>query len=404
MGPLRFDVVVAGSGPAGATAAIVAARRGWRVALVDQRTFPRDKPCGDGLGPGVAQLLRRLDLDHILAGETPAASLTVYGPAGVELNAALTGLDGMSTEGYVVPRADFDQRLRLAALNAGAVDLSGHKVTATGLADDRRWVSVRRAGTEHRLEAGLVIGADGAYSVLRRQLGAGRPSGRSTAIAMRAYADSDAFDPDGPLGQRMIFEWSKEMLPAYGWVFPNGKGTVNVGVGIMVSELRRRSLDLRRVLDRFADSCRQRGIELGDLYAHRAHHLPLARPIPRLAHERAALIGDAGSMINPLSGEGIVYGMNAAYELVTRLPANLSGAVEQARALAEFETWFRRTYRAHLISSRVAHGLMSIPWWARHMIRAANNDPVVFRDAVDLLFGLGRIRAETTWRILRHGW
>ncbi|MFK3983495.1 geranylgeranyl reductase family protein [Micromonospora sp. NPDC050397] len=396
--------MVAGSGPAGATAAIVAARRGWRVALVDQRTFPRDKPCGDGLGPGVAQLLRTLDLGHLLAGESPATSLTVYGPSGAELNAALTGLDGMPTEGYVVPRADFDQRLRLAALDAGALDLSGHKVTGTGLADDSRWVSVRRGGQEHRLDAGLVVAADGAYSVLRRALGAGRPGERTTGIAMRAYADTDAFDPDGPLGLRMIFEWSKELLPAYGWVFPNGKGLANVGVGVMVTELRRRSLDLRRVLDGFADSCRRRGIELGDLYAHRAHHLPLARRIPRLAHRRAVLIGDAASMINPLSGEGIVYGMNAAYRVVGGLPDDPREAVGQARALGEFERWFRHTYRSHLLSSQVAHGLMSIPWWARHMIRAANNDPVVFRDAVELLFGLGRIRAGTTWRILRHGW
>jgi hypothetical protein len=104
-----------------------------------------------------------------------------------------------------------------------------------------------------------------------------------------------------------------------------------------------------------------------------------------------------------LSGEGIVYGMEAAYQLVTRLPADLD-AGGQAKALSEFETWFRRAYRAHLISSQIAHRLMSIPWWAKHMIRAANNDPVVFRDAVDLLFGLGHIRAETTWRILLHGW
>lgn len=395
----QFDVIVVGAGPAGSTAALVAARRGWRVALVDQRTFPRDKPCGDGLGPGVARLLRELGLEGVLAGVPPATSLTVYGPSGAELNAPLAG-----TEGYVVPRAEFDQRLRLAALGAGATDLAGHKVTATGLADDQRWVTIRRGTAERRLYAPLVVAADGAYSVLRRALGAGRPADRSVAVAMRAYADTDAFDPDGPLGTRMVFEWSKELLPAYGWVFPTGKGVVNVGVGVMLPQLRRRSMDLRRVLDGFADSCRQRGIDLGDLYARRSHHLPLARPVPRLAYERAVLIGDAGSMINPLSGEGIVYGMTAARRLVEGLPETLTDAARQRQALADFDVWFRRTHRVHLISCRIAHRLMSNPWWARHMITAANRDPVVFGDAVELLFGLGRIRLDTTWRILRHGW
>lgn len=399
-----FDLVVVGAGPAGSTAAYLGARRGWRVALVDQRTFPRDKPCGDGLGPGVARLLWEIGLEHILAGERPATSLTVYGPAGAELNAPLTGVDGTVADGYVVPRADFDQRLRLAALGAGAKDLAGHKVTATGIADGTRWVSVRRGDGERRVGAPLVVAADAAYSTLRRALGVGKPADRSVAVAMRAYADTDAFDPDGSLGTRMIFEWSKELLPAYGWIFPTGKGVVNVGVGVMLPQLRRRSMDLRRVLDGFADSCRQRGVELGDLYAYRSHHLPLARPMPRLAHESAVLIGDAGSMINPLSGEGIGYGMTAARRLVETLPADLAVGPHRQAALVDFETWFRRTHRAHLISCRVAHRLMSAPWWAKHMITAANNDPVVFGDAVELLFGLGRIRFDTTWRILRHGW
>lgn len=397
----QFDVVVTGAGPAGSTAALVAARRGWSVALVDQRTFPRDKPCGDGLGPGVAKLLGELGLEHVLAGEHPATSLTVYGPGGTELTAALTVLDH---DGYVVPRADFDQKLRLAALKAGAVDLAGHKATATGLAGDRRWVDIQRGPATRRLTASLVVAADGAYSRMRRALGAGKPSGHSVAVAMRAYADTDAFDPDGPLDTRMVFEWSKELLPAYGWIFPTGRGTVNIGVGVMLPQLRRRSIDLRRVLDGFADSCRRRGMDLGHLYSRRSHHLPLARPVPRLAHERAVLIGDAGSMINPLSGEGIVYGMAAARRLAGTLPADLSGAAAQREALKGFEAWFRRTHRAHLLSCRVAHRMMSHPWWAKHMITAADRDPVVFGDAVELLFGLGRIRFGTTWRILKHGW
>src|SRR5688572_9115820 len=120
------DVAVIGAGPAGAIAAYCAARRGLRVALVDQRTFPRDKACGDGLGPGVAKLLRQVGLGHVVAGEVAADAVTVYGPDGTALDSALPSIAGDLVDGYVVPRAEFDDRLRSAALDAGAVDLAGH--------------------------------------------------------------------------------------------------------------------------------------------------------------------------------------------------------------------------------------------------------------------------------------
>lgn len=77
VGPDDYDVLVVGAGPAGSIAAITAARRKLRVGLIDRQTFPRDKPCGDGIGPGVVRLLRELDLGDVLAEEKPMDWLTV---------------------------------------------------------------------------------------------------------------------------------------------------------------------------------------------------------------------------------------------------------------------------------------------------------------------------------------
>lgn len=397
----RFDVAVIGAGPAGSIAACVAARRGLRVALVDQRTFPRDKACGDGLGPGVAALLDDLDLAHVLAGEVPARALTVYGPDGVVLDADLPPASG---RGHVVPRIDFDDRLHTAALARGAVDLSGHKLLDSGLSARCRWVTLRGPGGQSTIEAPLVVGADGAYSTLRRLLGVPKNPDQHMAVAMRAYAKSTMFDPDGALRPRLVFEFSRSLLPAYGWIFPTGKGVVNVGVGLMLPHLQRREHDLRTLLHKFVISCRERGIELGEPYQERAHHLPTAGALPPLAHERAVLIGDAGSMINPVSGEGIVYGMRAARRLVEGLPADLADPVALRRSLRGFERRFRREHRAHIYSSLAAHRLLSSPWWTKRVVTAAQRDPNVLRDAIDLLFDLGRLRPSTTVRILRHGW
>jgi geranylgeranyl reductase family protein len=378
--PERFDVVVVGAGPAGSTAALVAARRGWKVALVDQRTFPRDKSCGDGIGPGAVRLLRTLHLEHILGPYEPSNDLRVFGPGGAEFTAPISTMDNQAELGYVLPRLEFDHRLREAALQAGAADLAGRKVTATGLGPTGRWVETPRG----RIEADLVVAADGAYSVLRRSVAA-KPSDRTTAIAMRAYATTTA--------PEMVFEWSRELLPAYCWIFPTGHGTANVGVGIMLNARRRRDVDLRRALDGFAESCRRRGIGLGELTRHRAHHLPLGTRLPRLAYNRMVLIGDAASMINPLSGEGIAYGMTAAH----RLLSGLAAPGDQA-GLAEFERWFRRAHRAHLRSCRVVQAAMSRPWVAERLIRAARDNPALLGDVTDLLFGVGRLRLATVRR------
>jgi flavin-dependent dehydrogenase len=296
--------------------------------------------------------------------------MRVFGPRGTEF---ATTLDGEL--GYVIPREEFDDHLRMRAIAAGAEDLSGHKVTGTGLTDHMRWVET----AEKRLEADLVIAADGAYSALRRSV-AGKPKERTTAIAMRAYATTS--DPG------MVFEWSKELLPAYGWIFPVGDGTANVGVGVMLAARRRRAMDLREALEGFAESCRRRGIQLGPLGRHRAHHLPMGIRPPRLAYHRMVLIGDAASMVNPLSGEGIAYGMAAAHRLVSGL-----AAAGDQDGLAEFERWHRREHRAHLRSCRAVQIVMGRPWVAERLIRTARAHPWLLRDVTELLFGLGTLRS-----------
>ncbi len=80
MGDDRFDVLIIGAGPAGSVAALVLARGGARVALVDKSTFPRDKACGDLVGPRGVQVLD--DLGIAVAGSLPVGEMVVIGPTG----------------------------------------------------------------------------------------------------------------------------------------------------------------------------------------------------------------------------------------------------------------------------------------------------------------------------------
>ena len=118
-GPPRFDAVVVGAGPAGSVAALVLARGGARVALADKAAFPRDKACGDLIGPRGVQLLTDLGISVPDAGH--GSDLLAVGPSG--RRSRLPAFTGRTYPGHgiVVPRRDFDHALREAALAAGGV-------------------------------------------------------------------------------------------------------------------------------------------------------------------------------------------------------------------------------------------------------------------------------------------
>ena len=398
-----YDIVIVGAGPAGATAAYAAAQRGLRVALIDRQTFPRDKACGDGFGPGAVAIAQQLGFGDIFAQDVPVSAVTVAGPDGTRLDTATADM-GSTVHGYIVPRRDFDKRLVDCALKQNAADLTGRKFVRTDVSDGLRTVEL--AGQDDRpsvITARLLIGADGANSVVRRALGVPTSSPRHTGIAMRAYARSDDFNLDGPQGPRMLFSFSRELLPSYAWLFPTGRGIVNIGAGGPLTEIRKTHRNLRELVATYTSQVRAMGIDIGEPYDHRAHHLPHFGGMPRLTHPRSVLIGDAASMINPFSGEGIAYGMTAAARLVEALPGNLADGRAVQHSLTRFERDFRRTYRAHIKSTLVLHRLMRSPYWAKLFIGAAEQDPTVLRDAIELLFGFGRARVLTAMRILRTG-
>jgi geranylgeranyl reductase family protein len=405
---VEVDVAVIGAGPTGSVAACAAARRGLSVALIDRNTFPRDKTCGDGIGPGAVRVLRELGLDSVLAGRRRIASVTVFGPTGGRSENPVPTIPGKSTDVFVVPRLEFDGHLFRAAIAAGAEDLSGTRyvgMSAESSEHGARIVELRDAsGARRTLRARLVIGADGAYSAVRKDLvGREERKQKFLGIAMRAYAASRDFEADdGGAGPSMLFEFSKELLPSYGWVFPAGDGTINIGVGLPIAQLRERGVDLRRLLAEFAERLRERGVEIGELEEARSHQLPGVIGMPRLAFGRAVLIGDAASMINPVSGEGIAYGMTAAMRLIKALPDHLADAAALNAALSRFEREFRSDHRLHFLSCRFTMALLRHAAPATVVVRAIQDDPRVLSGVFDMLFGDGRLHSATALRIAKR--
>ncbi len=323
-----FDAVVVGAGPAGSIAALVLARAGARVALADKASFPRDKACGDLVGPRGVQVLAELGVRVPDAGQ--GADLLAVGPSGRA--SKLPAFLGRTYAGHgiVVPRLVFDNALREAAVAAGAVPVQA-RIAAVD-ADGEGTVRAVIASNGTRLAADVFIGADGSLSPLARLAGMLDPDTALWGFAIRAYLPAEV-----PLPLLVLLDarpW--RIYPGYGWLFPGADGQANVGIGVGLGTTRRQA-PLRDDLARFCALLAERG-DIGPGVTPgpvTGGWLRMGGTGTPAAAGNVLLVGDAAGLINPLQGEGIAPGMvsaRLAAEAVLAHPANPGPAYAEALA------------------------------------------------------------------------
>ena len=395
--PHHLDVVIVGAGPAGSTTAISLLQHapGMRVALVDAAAFPRDKTCGDGLGPGVARVLDALGLRHVLDGAVSPRAIRVVGPDGRVVSGHYRDIDGGWLRGHVLPRRIFDTRLVDEARAVGAEVMTARFVRTDVVADHRR-VVLRSIDGEHHLTAGVLVGADGANSSVRRAIGLRRARDAHRLIAMRGYAHTPAWDA----ADALHFEFPAHLLPGYAWAFSPGRELTNLGVSVPLLDLQRGDVRLRDHFDAFVASLRQRGVRVHSVENVRAHHLPHAAGFGPSATTRAIVIGDAAAAINPLSGEGIHYAMRSGMTLGREL-ASVGRDADPGTAIRRFTRSNRRALRRHFHDCLLAHRLLRNRRLARRSIAAAE-DPAVLDATARMLFDDGHLTGTTLIGMVRN--
>lgn len=402
MEPL-WDVAVVGAGPAGASAALAALRirPDARVLLLDRDEFPRDKACGDGIAPHVFDVLASVGVVGVEAGYAGVDRLRIgftSGPATERV---------MARAAYVIPREVFDARLVQAAVRRGA-ELRHHRVRTVTEAGDAGQLVL-----DGSIRARVVIAADGASSVIRRQVGPPRiwmPGGpfpappprrtwrkplrtgtAHTAVAIRGYAPV----PAGLAGQQVIVfsdphGGGRSTWPAYAWSFPIGDGRANIGYGELLPSVGH--LSRRHLLARLGELLP--GADAG-ARNWRAHHLPLSTGRPRQPDGRILFAGDAMNLINPVTGEGIFYAVTSGV-LAGRAAAfgdDLDPGARYRRAL-------RRAVGTHLRHTDAAALLARSPAVVAAAVRAADRNPDTFDDLVELGLGDGRLTVSALRGIL----
>jgi menaquinone-9 beta-reductase len=350
------DVAVVGGGPAGAAAAIVLARAGRDVVLVDKATFPRDKCCGDGL---TAAALRELEWLGLRPESVPDWQVVdqawVRGPTGRTVRFPLP--EGRGQYAVCAPRAQLDAALLDVARAAGVKVHDGHGLTGARPVDGGMELDVVGLGP---VAARFAIGADGMWSPLRKALGRAQPGYLGDWHAFRQY-----FSGVAPAASGLWVWFEPDLLPGYAWSFPLPGGRANVGFGIH-RDAGIPTRDMRRMWPEILARPHIREV-LGEGAAPEGTHK--AWPIPARVDDipltggggRALFVGDAACATDPMTGEGIAQALLSgrwAAEAIVEGGAGATAGGDPAAVAARYEKAVRRgLFADHRMSVRLSRTL-----------------------------------------------
>lgn len=370
----NFDVIIVGAGPAGSSTATFLAERGYNVLLVDKEKFPRDKICGDGISSSSLKYLSEMGirLDELKKKFQNINYLLLSSPNGKE---ALIRLKNM--EGLIIPRKKFDYILVKNAVKKGVNFIEKFKVTQLLFKKNKgklRVIGVKgiKENKIEIFESKVVVAADGTHSTIARILSqyGRRKKDRFSAIAVRGY-----FKKVKELRDCIEIYFEKHILPGYGWIFPVNQEVANIGIAIDFKNFKKKKKPIIKLLYDF--------IEKNEKISKRLKNAVLESELKgwKLSYEShptkkyylgVVFVGDAASLIDPLSGEGI---SNAL--LSGKLAANaihLAFQKNNLDYLREYVKEWDKQMKKSLFASVILRYFLSFPFIVNFLIKKAQKD------------------------------
>lgn len=300
----HYDVAVIGAGPSGAAAALHSVRRGFETILIDSAEFPRDKTCGDGLTPRGLHQLNQLGIEINPSYRNKGLKLHGFGTSAT----APWPSTYPCVEGTALQRHRLDALLVDAAVAAGAHLAEGAPATNPQLEGNKL---VEFSVGEKKIRAKEVIVADGVRSPFGQKLGRIWHKGEVFGIAARSYCESPFSEEPWMHSHVELRDENGVVQPGYGWIFPIGDGSVNLGCGALSTNKRPAKVNTKKLLSQYASQQREQW-QLSDEKFITSAALPMGGAVSNVAGANWMIIGDAAACVNPLNGEGIDYGLETA--------------------------------------------------------------------------------------------
>lgn len=369
--PASCDVLVIGAGPAGSACAATLAAAGWSVCLVDQHDFPREKVCGDGLIPDAHAALRRLGvLDEVMAHAQPVRHVRCVAPRGGQIDVPGTLA--------VLPRRVLDTLLVAHAQRQGAQLATPLKFDAV-LEENGRVVGARLRQGQARPEvrARWVVLATGAG--VQPLVAAGLCTRRTpSGIALRGHVRNPALS-----GRHTTMDvvWDRALRPGYGWIFPCGDDTWNIGVGAFFRQGQAADANLRQMFDNFtrvyapARALMDGGTLQGDLKG-----APLRCTLEGAHSGRPGLIatGETLGSTYDFTGEGIGKALETGLMAADALLSGERQGHDDAAVRQHYDRQLA-TLRPRFALYEKANSVNRHPWLADLVIWRARHSPSLLR-------------------------
>lgn len=328
------DVLIAGAGPGGASTSVFLAKEKINHIIIDKAVFPRDKICGDAFSGKSVGILKRITpawQDYFLADKNKAVistgiQFTAPDNTCLDIPFLLKNTKEQIPAGFVSKRIDFDNTLAGLIDNQYATFLTGTLLEDIEEIKDGLLVTIKQHGERKQIFTKMIVGAEGRGSIVAKKMAQHTMELAHYSAGIRAYYKNVS----GMHEQNYIeLHFLKELQPGYLWIFPLPNGTANVGVGMLSKSISLKKVNLKQLMleaikthptlkDRFVNATIEGPID--------GWGLPLGSKKRKLSGNRFLLTGDAGSLIDPFTGEGIgnamVSGLVASRVIKKAIDAN----------------------------------------------------------------------------------
>lgn len=345
----EYKILIAGAGPAGMATSMVLSKSKIKHTLIDKQIFPRDKICGDALSGKVVCELNKIDPSYVKEissnqkENSGSYGVRFFSPGGKMLDVPFSNNpQGLKhAPGFISPRLTFDNFLFSKANPEFANIQQETSIEKLVRKNNKIEATLTKNGISSTEEFDIVIGAEGDRSIVAKELSGDKMESKHYCAGLRVYYEnvSDSH-PDNFIELHFL----KELLPGYFWIFPMNDGRVNVGIGMLSSYVSKRKVNLRKSLEQIITSHPTISARFKDakvLTPVQGWGLPLGSVKRKISGDNFLLVGDAGSLIDPFTGEGIgnalVSGRLAGETLVA--------AVKSGRFDEEFlSTYHKKVY------------------------------------------------------------
>ena len=388
----HHDVLVIGAGPAGAAAGYWLAQEGLDVVIVDKKVFPREKTCGDGLTPRAVKQIHDMGLGDQLSQfhRYDGLRATAHGKT-LELHWPTHPM--YPQHGYVVRRRELDTMVARNAVAAGATLLEGHEALAPVL--ERGFVrgaTVQANDSESpfNITARYVIVADGANSRFGRALGTFRTKEWPYGTAIRTYWETPRHAEPWIESVLDVKDRQGNPMPGYGWIFPVGDGTVNIGVGLLSTFRDFKSVNTTHLLNEYAHMIADRWEIDPDQPTGKAtsRRIPMGGSVGPKSGPTYLVVGDSAGNVNPFNGEGIGY----AYETARMAAQILTEAIRNndPTALQRYQTLIDDEYGQYFKVARLFARIIGRPAIMRELSRVGINNRTLMEWVLRIMANLLR--------------